>query len=136
MGTSYNGTQKVTLFDPVTSLPYRAGSADSSTFILNLSIQISSANDNQIIAAPPAGQEIVITSIRIQKSAGASGSTTSLQLKRGGILFERLVTTTEGSGVDRVFPQGQWLHLGNAANFEINLSNAESHDVSVAYFLA
>jgi hypothetical protein len=98
-----------------------------------LGTTISSSNDNTVIAAPSAGVRIVITKLRIQ---GSSGVATSCLIKDGAsTTLERIRTTNDGTGLSEVYGFSEAIRLSAATAFVINLSAANTHEVSVAYYL-
>lgn len=96
---------------------------------------ISASGDNTIIAAPPAGQEIVVTALRIQNT---SSTATSVLIKKGAgdSAPMRVRCPVDGSGLSDVYGPANSIRLGAATAFVINLSAAEAHGVSVVYYLA
>jgi len=92
-----------------------------------------SVGDNTIIAAPVAGQRIVITALRIQN---ATTTPASVLIKSGAsTTLARLRTAADGSGMSEVYGPSNALRLGTASAFIVNLSAASTHDVSVQYYL-
>ena len=96
---------------------------------------ISVSGDNTVIAAPAAGQEIVITALRTQNTTDTA---TSVLIKKGAADINplRVRCPVDGSGLSDVYGPANAIRLGDATAFVLNLSAAEAHGVSIIYYLA
>jgi hypothetical protein len=89
-----------------------------------------SAGDNTVIAAPSAGNRIVIYSLQIQLEAATA---TTVLKKSGSTNIGRLYLAAAGDGAIWVYPAGRELRLGTAEAFVINLSGANAIGYTVRY---
>jgi hypothetical protein len=89
-----------------------------------------SAGDNTVIAAPSAGNRIVIYSLQIQLEAATA---TTVLKKSGSTTIGRLYCAAAGDGAIWVYPAGRELRLGTAEAFVINLSGANAIGYTVRY---
>ena len=100
---------------------------------LYVATTIATSGDNTVISAPAAGVRIVITGLRIQNN---TSTTTTLLLKDGAATtVSRLRAVSDGSGLSENYGLGDEIRLTAATAFVINLSGANSHGVSVRYWL-
>ena len=94
---------------------------------------VATSGDNAAtIAAPAAGNRIVITDLRVQNT---TADETTVLFKSGTTTISHLITNAVGSGIDKDYDYGNELRLGTAEAFIINLSGATSHRVSVRYYV-
>ncbi len=100
---------------------------------LYVATTISTSGDNTVIAAPAAGTRIVITGIRIQNNT--TTATVSLIKDGASTILARVRAATDGSGLSENYSFGDELRLTAATAFIINLSGANTHGVSVRYWL-
>lgn len=91
---------------------------------------VSASGDNTIIAAPASNRQIVIAGLVIQNES--STSTTAI-LKFGSTSVMRALFATQGDGIARDMEPAWEVGLGNA--LVLNLSGANSHGYSIAYWL-
>lgn len=103
---------------PVQALTFVTGAAASS-------------GDNTLIAAPSAGQTIRVRSISWQNETAVA--TTSI-IKFGATAKWRLRAKDDGNGVVLQFRPGEEWVVGDAVALVLNLSGANSHGYSVAYY--
>jgi hypothetical protein len=88
------------------------------------------AGDNTVIAAPSAGNRIVIYSLQIQLEAATA---TTVLKKSGSTTIGRLYCAAAGDGAIYVYPAGRELRLGTAEAFALNLSGANAIGYTVRY---
>jgi hypothetical protein len=88
--------------------------------------------DNELIAAPAAGNRIVIVRYSIQNE---STTATTLILKDGATAFSRVLAQNQGDGLTVHYPVGREKRLTAATALNMNLSGANSCGYSVDYFI-
>jgi len=88
------------------------------------------SGDNTVIAAPAAGNRLVIKAIVVQNE---SATATTILLKSGSNTKRRALLQNQGDGVAWVFGRGDEWRLGTAEALVLNLSGANSHGVTVDY---
>ena len=88
------------------------------------------SGDNTLIAAPGAGKQIVVSGLVIQNES--STSTTAI-LKFGATSIMRALFAFQGDGIVRDV-EPAW-EVGNNAALVLNLSGANSHGYSIAYWI-
>lgn len=99
----------------------------------SVEVSVTTSGDNAAtIAAPAAGNRIVITDLRIQNT---TADETTILFKSGTTTIGSLITTATGGGLDKEYQYGNELRLGTAEAFVINLSAANSHRVTVRYYV-
>ena len=101
---------------------------------LYVATTIATSGDNTVITAPASGVRIVISGLRIQNN---TTTTTTILIKDGasGSTLARLRATTDGSGVSENYSLGDEIRLTTATALVINLSGANTHGVSIRYWL-
>lgn len=92
---------------------------------------VASSGDNDLIAAPSAGQQHKIRAIQWQNET--TTATTSI-LKFGTVAKWRLRAKDDGNGVLLVLRKGEEWAVGDGLALKLNLSGANSHGYSVAYY--
>jgi hypothetical protein len=93
---------------------------------------VSTSGDTTLIAAPGAGQKIVIVSYTVQNE---SGSSTVILLKDGSTTKRRLWTEQKVDGESKTFPFNAYWRLSTNSALAINLSGANQVGVSIDYFI-
>ncbi len=88
------------------------------------------SGDNTLIAAPGSGKQIVVSGLVIQNES--STSTTAI-LKFGATSIMRALFASQGDGIVRDV-EPAW-EVGNNAALVLNLSGANSHGYSIAYWI-
>lgn len=97
------------------------------------SVVISLSGDNTIIAAPPAGQRLVISAFRVQSQSQFS---IAGQIKSGtATILARVRSTAEGTGLSEVYPLGSELRLGTSQALIFNQDVAQSQEISVVSWI-
>jgi len=90
-------------------------------------------NGDQLVIGPPAaGQEMVIVSYSVINGTAVS---TTWQLKAGGVPFASSIGAAVGAGVTVTLDKGRELRLGSGNNLILNLSGANSHVLSILYYI-
>jgi len=89
-----------------------------------------SSGDNTVIAAPSAGQCIVLKKVQIQNESTTS---TTVLLKTGSTTVYRTLLTSQGSGVVVDFDRVEKFQLAPATALVMNLSGANSHNYTIWY---
>lgn len=93
----------------------------------------SSMGDNTMIAAPPSGQEIVVSSFQAQLES----STASVAIVKFGVTAKRRFRgVSDGDGFLRDYIPGREWRVGDATAFVLNLSVATQWGYSIEYYLA
>lgn len=100
--------------------------------LLSVSGTKAESGDNTLIAAPGAGNRIVIVSFCIQNE---SVTDTTLILKDGATAFRRVLGYNIGDGVAVTYNPGREKRLTDATALVLNLSGANSCGYSVDYFI-
>lgn len=90
-----------------------------------------SSGDNTLIAAPAVGTAIKIRALSIQNETAVA--TTSI-LKFGSVAKWRLRSKDDGNGLILTFNAGEEWVVDSALALVLNLSGANTHGYSVAYF--
>lgn len=90
----------------------------------------SASGDNELIAAPGTGKRIVIGGLLVQNE---SATATTVVLTSGGNSLMRALLPAQGDGVVRDMERG-W-QLDENDPLTLNLSGANSHGYSVAYWV-
>jgi hypothetical protein len=88
------------------------------------------AGDQVLIAAPAAGNRLVVAKIQIQLEAAAE---TTAILKAGSAESWRALLVSKGSALILDFPPGQEWKLAGATALNLNLSGANSCGYSIQY---
>lgn len=106
------------LANPVVKLSYASGTKASS-------------GDNELVAAPGAGNCLVLYFVQVQNESAVS---TVVKLKDGAAQFYQAELTGEGAGSVLDIPQdGVALKLSPNSALNLNLSGANSHNYTVWY---
>ncbi|WP_414755537.1 hypothetical protein [Anabaena sp. CCY 9910] len=98
-----------------------------------LSGTINTSGDNTIIAAPGAGQRIIITSLIMQLEV--STATTALIKSGSSTIRKRSLCQAQGDGLFLYYPPGDALRLETNQALVINLSGANSVGYSVEWLV-
>ena len=98
-------------------------------------VVVSASGDNIIIAAPAAGTEICIHTLRIQANADAASPGTLALLKRGASDTNslRVRTVATGSGISEIYSPAEVIRCGSGNAFIVNLSAANAHGISISW---
>jgi hypothetical protein len=89
------------------------------------------AGDNELIAAPAAGNRLVIVGLTVQNESAVA---TTVILKSGATAKRRALLQNQGDGLGLAFPAGREWRLGTAQALVLNLSGANSHGYTVDYY--
>lgn len=89
-----------------------------------------SSGDNTIIAAPAAGNRLVIHELQVQLEAATA---TTILIKSGSTTIRRLYAGSQGDGILLQPDPGKEIRLGAAEALVLNLSGANSVGYSVRY---
>jgi len=90
------------------------------------------SGDNTLVAAPGAGKRLVVTDILVQNE---SSTATTVILKDGSTSRWRSLLQNQGDALVLSFsPERYWKLAANSA-LVLNLSGANSHGVSLYYFI-
>jgi len=100
----------------------------------NLTVKSGTAasnGDNELVAAPDAGNQITVYKIQVQNETNTS---TTAILKSGSTAMYRVVLTSAGAGIviDQFSGEPKW-KLAPATALNLNLSGANSHNYTVWY---
>jgi hypothetical protein len=109
------------------------GTVTASTAIVtltNVTNTTATSGDNTIIAAPSAGNRIVVHQWKIQLEAATA---TTVLLKNGSTTYDRLYCAAAGDGAVIVYPTGKEWRLDGATALVFNLSGANAIGYSVRY---
>jgi hypothetical protein len=100
---------------------------------LNINGTFAVAGNNTVVAAPGAGQRIVVSAFVIQNE---SGTATTMILASSGSLNDgwRLLGQNQGDGLAMAFSAGREWRLGTNEALILNLSGANSCGYSVQYY--
>ena len=90
------------------------------------------AGDSTLVAAPGAGNRIVVTSCFIQNESAVS---TTVVLKSGATAKRRALLHTQGAAMTLAFNAGREWRLGTNEALAMNLSGANSHGYTVDFFV-
>ena len=93
---------------------------------------ISTSGDTTLIAAPSAGQRIVISGFRVQNT---TANATSLVLSNGVTIIFSVRTSTDATGLDANYGLGDEIRLSEATALNLNQSGANAHSYSIRYWL-
>lgn len=125
------GTANSSLADIKTAVEATLATAEATKTISFYSGTAATSGDNTIIAAPGAGVQIVISQIMVQNESDVA---TTAIVKDGATGIWRSLHQYKGSGLTLTMQQGrEWRLTANTA-LVLNLSGANSHGVSVAYW--
>ena len=90
------------------------------------------SGDNELVAAPGAGKQIVISALVLQNE---SSTATTMILKAGATALLRCLGQNQGDGLALTLAAGRELQLGNNAALNLNLSGANACGYSVLYYV-
>lgn len=93
---------------------------------------VNSSGDNTLIAAPLAGQRIVVTGFVVQNE---SSTATTMVLKSGTVAAYRFLGQSQGAFFEKEFAVGSEWRLAAGAALVLNLSGANSCGYSISYFV-
>jgi len=99
--------------------------------ILRITGTAAGNGDNLIIAAPAAGNRIVVACFQIQLEADTE---TTMILKDGATNKFRFMAVGRGGGLSLDFPAGREWKLTEASALNLNLSGANSTGYNVSYY--
>lgn len=98
-----------------------------------------SGDGTAVIAAPPAGQEIIIYYWRAQSEAGE----VTILLKAGSTIVDRIYASAAGEGivdplhwVDPISGETNRIHCGSGNAVYLNLSDAVQVGYTIRYYIA
>jgi hypothetical protein len=88
------------------------------------------SGDNTLIAAPSAGNRLVVHDIQLQLEAATA---TTMLIKSGSTTKRRFYANAIGDGLFLIYPAGKEFRLGTAEALVLNLSGANSVGYTVRY---
>jgi len=89
-----------------------------------------SSGDNTLVAAPSAGNRLVVYDLQIQNE---SSTATTCLIKSGSTTRRRFYAAAAGDGILLQFAPGREFRLAEAEALVLNLSGANSHGYTVRY---
>lgn len=90
------------------------------------------SGDNELVAAPGAGERIVVTAFILQNE---SASATTMILRDGTTSKWRYLGQSQGSSIDIVLPPGREWKLTTNTALNLNLSGANACGYTVQYYV-
>lgn len=116
--------------DKTFALPVHLASRGITVTVVNTTA--STTGDNEIVAAPGAGNRIVVTAFVMQNE---SATATTLILRSAATTNGwRMLCQNQGDGLSKDFPDGAPWRLGANEALNLNLSGANSCGVTVMYY--
>jgi hypothetical protein len=97
---------------------------------LNATGTVATSGDNTLIAAPGAGQRIVLAQLHLQLEAATS---TTILIKHGATVVSRLLFDFKGDGLRENYPAGMEVVLPENTAFVVNLSGSNATGWGVRY---
>jgi len=107
--------------------------AESIKTLTQISGTAASSGDNSVVAAPSAGNHLVVSAFVVQNEA-ATANTMILRPGTSSTTAWRCLGQNQGDGLSMVFPPGRCWRLPTATALNLNLSAATSCGYSVSYW--
>jgi len=100
--------------------------------VVNFSGSLNSNGNNNVIPAPGAGYEIVISMYCIQNT---TTTPTTFKLQTAGSPFLTVLAQNQGDGVCVQKPANREIRCGNNNAVTLNLSGANAHNCNIDYWI-
>jgi hypothetical protein len=97
-----------------------------------LTTTVGTTGDSTLIAAPSAGQRLVISGLRVQN---ATSTATSVLFKGGASNIFRVRSASDSGGLSENYGLGDEIRLPEASALVVNQSGANSHEYSIRYWI-